>query len=267
MEARNLPRRQEKLSVRLLALIGASAMLLSGAGSSAEASQELFASLCGGCHNNSVHPKNLVFNAAGNVAIIEQVNAHGVGAQGSLADHTAIATWLDSVKPTITLAPVAHDSAGTVIPLWDIIVYGGEDRTDWQMIASIATVSPPTKGKVTYKFKNGFGKPSYVTYTPFSGQSGVDTWTYQGTGPGGATTIRTASVAIAAALGGVANYQGLWWAAPAGAEDGWGINFAHQGNVIFGTWFTYDTTGRGWLITLLPKPNPSTGVSNPRPFL
>ncbi len=44
----------------------------------------------------------------------------------------------------------------------------------------------------------------------------------------------------------VANYQGLWWAAPAGSESGWGINFAHQGDVIFATWFTYDTTGKAW---------------------
>lgn len=44
------------------------------------------------------------------------------------------------------------------------------------------------------------------------------------------------------------SYQGLWWSAPAGSESGWGINFAHQGNIIFATWFTYDTNGRAlWL--------------------
>jgi len=36
-----------------------------------------------------------------------------------------------------------------------------------------------------------------------------------------------------------ANYQGLWWAAPAGSQSGWGLNIAHQGDVIFATWFTY----------------------------
>jgi len=35
------------------------------------------------------------------------------------------------------------------------------------------------------------------------------------------------------------NYQGLWWKSPAGSESGWGINFAHQGDIIFATWFTY----------------------------
>ena len=47
---------------------------------------------------------------------------------------------------------------------------------------------------------------------------------------------------------GTANYQGLFWNAPAGSESGWGINFAHQGDVIFATWFTYDATGKAlWL--------------------
>jgi len=44
------------------------------------------------------------------------------------------------------------------------------------------------------------------------------------------------------------NYEGLWWA-PGGAEAGWGINFAHQGDVIFATWFTYDVNGKAWWLT------------------
>ena len=51
---------------------------------------------------------------------------------------------------------------------------------------------------------------------------------------------------------GQANYQGLWWNPP--AEAGWGINFAHQGDVIFATWFTYDKAGEPWwLIAELRK--------------
>jgi YVTN family beta-propeller protein len=45
------------------------------------------------------------------------------------------------------------------------------------------------------------------------------------------------------------NVQGLWWAAPAGVESGWGVNLAHQGEIVFATWFTYDTDGSGlWLV-------------------
>ena len=53
----------------------------------------------------------------------------------------------------------------------------------------------------------------------------------------------------AAAVG--SNYQGLWWNPH---ESGWGINFAHQGDIIFATWFTYDAAGKPWwLIAELHK--------------
>jgi hypothetical protein len=35
-----------------------------------------------------------------------------------------------------------------------------------------------------------------------------------------------------------------------GAEAGWGINFAHQGDVIFATWFTYNVSGKAWWLTM-----------------
>jgi hypothetical protein len=45
------------------------------------------------------------------------------------------------------------------------------------------------------------------------------------------------------------NYQSLWWAAPANSESGWGVNVAHQGDILFATWFTYAAGGRGqWLV-------------------
>ncbi len=56
-----------------------------------------------------------------------------------------------------------------------------------------------------------------------------------------------------------ANYQGLWWGAPAASESGWGINFAHQGNIIFASWFTYDLTGKGmWLVMTAAQTAPKT---------
>ena len=45
------------------------------------------------------------------------------------------------------------------------------------------------------------------------------------------------------------SYQGLWWASPANSESGWGLNITHQGDILFMTWFTYDTAGNGmWLV-------------------
>jgi hypothetical protein len=46
------------------------------------------------------------------------------------------------------------------------------------------------------------------------------------------------------------NYMGLWWAAPAGSESGWGINLTHHGDIVFATWFTYDGSGRAWWLSM-----------------
>src|SRR5262245_51555055 len=59
---------------------------------------------------------------------------------------------------------------------------------------------------------------------------------------------------VAPAFAAEVNYQGLWWRSPAGSESGWGINFAHQGDILFATWFTYDAQSKPWwLIALLSK--------------
>ena len=225
-------------------------MLFGAQAATAQDGAALFASLCSGCHNGVKHPVGLVYNAAGNAAIIKAVNDAGMGADGSPADFVSIATYLDSDKPTITMVPVAHDSPGTVISLDDIIVSAAVINIRLQIITDIATVSPPKKGTVTYTFANGFNLPSTVTYTPFPGQSGIDTWTYQGTGERGTTTIRTASVRIAEGSpspGVDLNQHGLtgsWYEAATGGQ---GIEVEVFPNASSGTgstfvsWFTYDT--------------------------
>jgi hypothetical protein len=79
------------------------------------------------------------------------------------------------------------------------------------------------------------------------------------------TVVKTNAAAPSGISGNVdpppltANFEGLWWNSPAGSESGWGINFAHQGDVIFATWFTYDATGKGWwLVMTAPKTAPNT---------
>ena len=48
------------------------------------------------------------------------------------------------------------------------------------------------------------------------------------------------------------NYQDLWWVAT-GTESGWGINFAHQGTLLFATWYTYGPNNQPmWLSVLAP---------------
>ncbi len=62
--------------------------------------------------------------------------------------------------------------------------------------------------------------------------------------PAVATNLAGASHAFTTAPTGAAtNYEGMWWASPAESESGWGINFAHQGDTIFATWFTFGSDG------------------------
>jgi hypothetical protein len=64
-----------------------------------------------------------------------------------------------------------------------------------------------------------------------------------------ADTFSIARVGAAAATPAIANYQGMW-AVPNLAEAGWGINFTHQGNIVFASWFTYDAGGKPWWLTM-----------------
>jgi len=54
-----------------------------------------------------------------------------------------------------------------------------------------------------------------------------------------------------------ANYQGTWWGGP--EEAGWNISFAHQGDVIFALWATYDEAGKSmWLSMSAMKDGPDS---------
>jgi predicted AlkP superfamily pyrophosphatase or phosphodiesterase len=39
----------------------------------------------------------------------------------------------------------------------------------------------------------------------------------------------------------------MWWNP---LESGWGIDVAHQGDVIFATWFTHDANGKAWYLSM-----------------
>jgi hypothetical protein len=55
------------------------------------------------------------------------------------------------------------------------------------------------------------------------------------------------------------NFQDIWWRAPANSEPGWGINFAHQGDTIFASWFTFGADGLPlWFVVAASKT--ATGV-------
>jgi hypothetical protein len=100
--------------------------------------------------------------------------------------------------------------------------------------------------------------PARVTRTPVGAgtldftDAGSGTFTYRVDGVQGVKSLVRQSFGPAPACvampmpnyDAAANYQDLWWIAD-GAESGWGINFAHQGDVIFAHGLpTTSTAGR-----------------------
>ena len=252
--------RWQRWGLMSLAAFAMALMLLMSENSEAQTGQDLLSFECSNCHGLSAPAfmKRRVYNAAGNAAIITAANAAGMAAPGSPADFNSIATYLDSIKPAITLAPVAFNSPGTVIILPDLSL------SSYAIVTGVATVSPPTKGTVTYNF----GTSASVTYTPFTGQSGTDTWTYQGSGPVGTTSVRTASVVIAPSAGAqtfVGQMSGSWWD-PARSGEGQLINFESSGSrsVVFFAYFTYNASGQAsWLVGNVDYQPGATSISIP----
>jgi hypothetical protein len=69
------------------------------------------------------------------------------------------------------------------------------------------------------------------------------------------------TVVLSGTASSTANYQGLWWNAPPGSEAGWGINLAHQEDVIFLTWFTHDANGKAWYLSMTAMPSGANSFS------
>ena len=112
------------------------------------------------------------------------------------------------------------------------------------MVAGVASLMLAVAPKLT-----AYQMRSLLTQTarPFLPESGCTT------SKCGAGTLN-AQAAVEAAQDTVAtipeNFEGLWWNSPGGSESGWGVNFAHQGDTIFASWFTYDLTGKAWWLVM-----------------
>jgi hypothetical protein len=78
--------------------------------------------------------------------------------------------------------------------------------------------------------------------------------------PLGSAPMAICSYSAQPNLAAATNYQDIWWAgtsANPGTEQGWGINFAHQGDNLFASWFTYDVDGTPlWLVSPAQKTGP-----------
>ena len=132
------------------------------------------------------------------------------------------------------------------------VIYKDDDRDGFYSIGEgIAGILVSTsQGNYAYTSASG----GYAI--PLTSSSGNITVRAEGAGLSAAQE-RSVSLAgnnvkadFVAAPSALLNFDGLWWNSPAGSESGWGINVAHQGDVIFATWFTYDAAGKAWWLTM-----------------
>ncbi len=89
-------------------------------------------------------------------------------------------------------------------------------------------------------------------------------WTQEGFGRAPDQAVMCAPAAAVSSISpqqGATNFGGLWWADPAGSESGWGLSIAHQGDIIFVGWFTYDDGGRPLWLSMTANKNAANSYS------
>lgn len=149
---------------------------------------------------------------------VPAAGSHGMAVAVDAAGNavvTGITGWWYSMSVPYGNVLTAAYEGGTGRLLWTVTYDGASESFDagWDVVPA--------------------GDAVYVVASTREGTagSGVRAWKY---GPGVLPSP---------------NYQGLWWASPAGSESGWGLGIAHQGDTLFATWFTYDDGGQPmWLV-------------------
>jgi hypothetical protein len=132
--------------------------------------------------------------------------------------------------------------------------YGGTMLRGWRYAGQVFRTTGPAWDSAAFDGSRVHADPVGVASFRFdSPDSGVFEYTLNGVSQSKAITRQQFGAMPACALGGAPgaepNFQDLWWRAPAASESGWGLNIAHQGDIVFATWFTYGADGNGvWYV-------------------
>jgi hypothetical protein len=110
--------------------------------------------------------------------------------------------------------------------------------------ASLALLETSESGGEINNFRIDRTLAPGTYYLKLSGTSSVAGYLFHLVGPGAPAPI---------------NYTGLFWNSPAGSQPGWGVNFVHQGDTVFATWYTFGTDRAAlWMVTAANKVAPNT---------
>jgi hypothetical protein len=194
----------------------------------------------------------LFSNADGTVQFIE-LKAYASGQQ-HLTGHTITSSQGDTTRTYTFPSSLPGDSADEMMGGG---YYGGGMTTyksfliGTQGFAALGVVTPD------YVVPDGF---LFTTNGRVSFGEGADVFSYAALPTDGRLSLKrdgTTSVnsplnfadESATVTAAAPSYEGLWLKTPFASESGWGLNLTHQGNTLFGTWFTYDNDGSDmWLV-------------------
>lgn len=197
-------------------------------------------------------------NSAGDVADDTPANCPGYYAiasttsSGGLASYSNFGAGIDLSAPGGTLNPrlagsnvTVLSNSGATTPVADSIANEGGTSFAAPMVSATISLMLAVAPNLT---PDQIHSILVATAKPFPDGSDCTTDTCGAGILDAGAAVRAAAVAAPAQA--PANYEGLWWNAPAASESGWGINLAHQGDVIFATWFTYDASGKAWWLSM-----------------
>jgi hypothetical protein len=140
---------------------------------------------------------------------------------------------MPGVSPTankrVLIATAGFDGLGLVTP--DYVIPNGFLRTDGGTL-NFAGVDLVTYASLPTDGVNAINRNGAVVQNRATNFAGV-----------------SASVSSSQNTRG-AEFPGHVVGRAAGVESGWGVNFAHQGDVIFATWFTHDLDGKAWNLSV-----------------
>jgi len=173
-------------------------------------------------------------------------NYHGMWWGSPAGSESGWAIGISHQGETIRATWFTYDKDGT--PMWLVMPEGGRRTYGWASDAYTGNLyrtnaEPRDQSRVNMTL---VGTASFM----FGGSANA-TFTYVVNGTFGSKLIEKQAVAarvptcgIGAAQGSVPNYTDLW-----GLQSGWGVHIAHQGDVVFATWFAYRADGKGeWLV-------------------
>jgi hypothetical protein len=230
-----------------------------------------YAAWCVGCHNaNPLIDSHGVINGANNANFILNIWSTDPNMQflleGALPDPVQsaadIAAYLGSLVGGGTPGGQLQVPASANLGSQNVGVQSGSQPVKLTNVGgasvTVSSITSSNAGEFPIVSQNctggaiaaGGNCKVNVAFKPSALGARSSTLTVTSNGTGSPQTVVLTGTGVLAPPPPQANYQGLWWASPAGAEAGWGINLAHQGDTIFASWFTYDHAGKGWWLVM-----------------